>query len=180
MNKKQQLQLEILKNYFSIDGNVATLKLVYDTFSELINENFGDDKTEKLNDKLFSDIRDAVSLLPKKFKLNLHIVIKNFGDYTKEECENIIKQNIYLIGYQTIKENKTKIISGWSLIGTGALILIASYLLQQYDLWFDLINISGTLLVWEGVYTAFLERNHENKVTRSIAKSIKNITIEQG
>ena len=61
MNKKNQLKMEILQHYFSFEGNVATLKLVYDTFSELINPNFGDDKIEKLNDKLFSDIRDAVA-----------------------------------------------------------------------------------------------------------------------
>ena len=91
MSKKKEIQLEILKHYFTVENNIATLTLVYDTFSELINPNFGDDKIEKLNDKLFSDIKEAVSLLPKKFKLNLHIVIKDFGEYTKEECEKILK-----------------------------------------------------------------------------------------
>ena len=44
--KKLESKLQILEKYFSIDGNIATLKLVYDTFSELINPNFGDDKIE--------------------------------------------------------------------------------------------------------------------------------------
>lgn len=178
MGKVKDLKTEILQNYFSIQDNIATLKLVYDTFSELINPNFGDIKIEKLNDKLFSDIREAVSLLPRKFKLNLHIVIKNFGEYTKDECEKIIKQNIYLAAYRTIKENRQKLISGWSLIGAGAAILVVSYFLHSYELWFDLINISGTLFVWEGVNMAFLERSLENRATRRLAKAIKNITIE--
>lgn len=177
MTKRKQMQLEILKNYFKIDGNVATLKLVYDTFAELINQNFGDNKIEKLNDKLFSDIREAVSLLPRNFKLNLQIVIKDFGDYTKEECEKIITQNIYLAGYQTIKANNKKRAAGWSLIGIGAIVLLVSYLLRRYDLWFDLINISGTLFVWEGVDIAFIERNFENRETLTLAKTIKEITI---
>ena len=71
MSKKKGLILQILKHYFTVENNIATLTLVYDTFSELINPNFGDDKIEKLNDKLFSDIKEAVSLLPKKLKLNL-------------------------------------------------------------------------------------------------------------
>lgn len=179
MNKKKEMQMKILKNYFNIDGNVATLKLVYDTFAELINPNFGDEKIEKLNDKLFSDIKDAVSLLPKRFKLNVQIVIKDFGDYTKEECENIIKQNVYLVGYQIIKENHKKRASGWSLIGVGAAVLLVSYLLRKYDLWFDLINISGTLFVWEGVNTAFIERNQSSKETFALAKAIQNISIEE-
>lgn len=178
MSKSKELQLEILRNYFSIEGNVATLQLVYDTFSELINPNFGDVRIEKLNDKLFADIAEAVDLLPKRFKLNLHIVIKDFGEYAKEECEEIIKHNLYLLGYRTIKENHKKLISGWSLIATGAAILIVSYFLRKYDLWFDLINISGTLFVWEGVNTAFIERNIENRSAIRLAKSIEKITIE--
>lgn len=181
MRKKKEIQLEILKHYFTVENNVATLKLVYDTFSELINPNFGDDKIEKLNDKLFSDIREAVSLLPKKFKLNLHIVIKDFGDYSKEECENIIIQNIKLAVYQTIKENNKKLSCGWSFIGIGAIIILLSYFLrmQNNELWFDLINITGTLFVWEGSYMAFIEKNLENKAMKTLAKTINTITIER-
>ena len=178
MKKTTQLQMEILEKYFTFEGKVATLKLVYDTFAELINPNFGDDKTEKLNDKLICDIKEAVALLPRHFKLNLKIVIKDFGDYTKEECENIIKQNVYLTGYRVVKENNRKKITGWSLIGAGAIILLISYLLHNHELWFDLINISGTLFVWEGVNTAFIERNMENRATRMLAKTIQNIEIE--
>ena len=68
--------------------------------------------------------------------------------------------------------------SGFSLIGAGAAILVVSYLLREHELWFDLINISGTLFVWEGVNMAFLERNLENRATRALARSIRNITIE--
>ena len=50
---KTELTEQLLSNYFFIDGNVATLQLVYDTFEELVNPNFGDERTEKLNDKLF-------------------------------------------------------------------------------------------------------------------------------
>lgn len=177
MKMRKEVELEILQHYFSFEGKVATLTLVYDTFAELINPNFGDDKIEKLNDKLFADIRDAVSILPKKFKLNLQIVIKNFGDYTKQECENIIKQNVYLAAYRTLKENNKKRFGGWWLIGTGAAVLLISYLLRNYNLWFDLINISGTLFVWEGVNTAFIERSHENRNAIALARAIKNITI---
>lgn len=179
MSKRKDLRMQILQKYFSIRGNIATLELVYDTFSELINPNFGDSKIEKLNEKLLSDIQEAVSLLPAKFKLDLRIVIKDFGEYTKTECEDIIKQNLYLAAYRVIKENKRKFLSGGSLIGVGAIVLILSYLLRNHDLWFDLINISGTLFVWEGVNMAFIERNMENKAIRKLVRSIQKISIEE-
>ncbi len=177
MSKRKEMEMEILKHYFHIDGDIATLNLVYDSFAELINTNFGDDKTEKLNDKLMSDVRDAVSLLPRHYKLDLQIIIKDFGDYKVEECEKIIRDNVHLAGYCILKENNKKRLNGFSLICAGAVVLIASYFLRKFDLWFDLINISGTLFVWEGVNTAFIERNAYNKAMRTIAKSIHNITI---
>ena len=180
MKKSKKFELEILQYYFSIEGNVATLKLVYDTFSELINPNFGDDKIEKLNDKLFSDIKEAVSLLPRGYKLNLQVVIRDFGEYSQEECEKIIHQNIKLNIYQTIKNNNKKLLCGWSLISVGAIVILLSYILRNrdYELWFDLINITGTLFVWEGSYMTFIEKNLELKANKALAKSINNITIE--
>lgn len=86
---EDELQKQILSKYFAIDGRVATLKLVYDTFAELINPNFGDASTEKLNDKLFSDIKEAIEILPKNYKLNVEIVIKDFGEYSRAECEKL-------------------------------------------------------------------------------------------
>lgn len=73
MKKKKQIELDIIKHYFILNENEATLELVYDTFSELINPNFGNDKIEKLNEKLLSDIKEAVSILPRKYKLNIRM-----------------------------------------------------------------------------------------------------------
>ena len=176
---KSQLKEQILSKYFSIDGKIATLKLVYDTFAELINPNFGDERTEKLNDKLFSDIKEAIEILPRSYKLNIEIVVKDFGEYSREECEKIILQNIQLSVYLALKSVNRHLWTGLALIGIGAAVLIVSYFLHsaKYDILFDIVNISGTLCVWEGANTAFLERNLELKAERRIAKSIQNITV---
>ena len=176
---KSQLKEQILSKYFSIDGKIATLKLVYDTFAELINPNFGDERTEKLNDKLFSDIKEAIEILPRSYKLNIEIVVKDFGEYSREECEKIILQNIQLSVYLALKSGNRHLWTGLALIGIGAAVLIVSYFLHsaKFDILFDIVNISGTLCVWEGANTAFLERNLELKAERRIAKSIQNITV---
>ena len=181
-NIEAQLKEQILSKYFSIEGKVATLKLVYDTFAELINPNFGDEGTEKLNDKLFSDIKEAIEILPRTYKLNIEIVIKDFGEYSREECEKIILQNVKLSIYLALKSRNRLRWNGWALIGIGAVVLIVSYFLHsaEYDILFDVVNISGTLCVWEGANTAFLERNLELKATKKIAKAIQNIVVVSG
>ena len=179
---KSQLKEQILSKYFSIDGKIATLKLVYDTFAELVNPNFGDERTEKLNEKLFSDIKEAIEILPRGYKLNIEIVVKDFGEYSREECEKIILQNIQLSVYLALKSGDRHLWTGLALIGIGAIVLIVSYFLHssEYDILFDIVNISGTLCVWEGVNTAFLERRLEMKTTKRIAKTVQNVTVTSG
>lgn len=173
------LKEQILSRYFSIEDRVATLRLVYDTFAELLNPNFGDDNIKKLNGKLFSDIQEAIEILPKKYKLNVEIVIKDFGAYSREECEEIISQNIKLSIYLALKSMSTHRWGGLALMGVGALVLIASYFLHssKYDIIFDIVNISGTLFVWEGARIAFLQRTLELKNAKKLAKAVQNIAV---
>ena len=185
MKKTNKIETELrnglLSKFFTIEGNVATLKLVYDTFEELVNLNFGDERTEKLNDKLFSDIQEAVDILPKTYKLNVEVVIKDFGDYSREECEGIIVQNVQLSLYRALKSTSTHRWGGLALMGVGAAILLVSYFLQsnKYDIIFDIVNISGTLFVWEGANMAFLQRNLDIKEARRMAKVLQNIVVVQ-
>lgn len=176
---KNELKEQILSKYFSIEGNVATLKLVYSTFEELVSQNFGDANTEKLNDKLFSDIKEAIEILPRKYKLNVEILIKDFGEYSREECERIISQNIKLSVYLAVKSISTHRWSGLALMGVGAAVLILSYFLHnaKFDIIFDIVNISGTLFVWEGANTAFLQRNFELRSSRKLAKALQHIVV---
>lgn len=174
-----ELKEQILSKYFSIKDRVATLRLVYDTFAELINPNFGDSKIEKLNDKLFSDIKEATDILPRKYKLNVEIVIKDYGEYSREECEQIISQNIKLTVYQTLKSMAARRWGGLALMGVGALVLILSYFLHSsdYDIIFDVVNISGTLFVWEGASMAFLQRSIELRSAKKLAKALQGIVV---
>ena len=177
-----ELKEQLLSKYFSFEGKVATLKLVYDTFAELINANFGDERVEKLNDKLFSDIHEAIEILPRGYKLNIEIAIKDFGEYSREECEEIIRQNVKLYVYLALKAGNRQLLHGLALVGIGAAVLIASYFLRtsKLEILFDIVNISGTLCVWEGVNTAFLERRYQMKNTGRIAKTIRNVAVLKG
>ena len=170
---------QILSKYFTINDKVATLRLVYDTFEELLNPNFGDAETKKLNDKLFSDIKEAAEILPRKYKLNVEIVVKDLGEYSREECEKIISQNIQLSVYLVLKSMRTHRWGGLALMGVGALVLILSYFLHsaKYDIIFDIVNISGTLFVWEGARIAFLQRSMELKSAKKMAEGLQNVVV---
>ena len=69
--------------------------------------------------------------------------------------------------------------SGLALMGVGAAVLILSYFLHndKLDILFDIVNISGTLFVWEGANTAFLERSFELRSTKKLAKALQKIVV---
>lgn len=171
----------ILEKYFHIEGKHAGLDLYYDTFSELIDNNFGNDKIEKLNSVLFDEIEETVKLLPSDYKLNIKIHIKDFGAYSSDEALKIIRNNFELYFYGVLQDAKRKKRNGLLAVATGVVLLLVSYFMQKTSIPYifqDVMNISGTLFVWEGIGIAYMERNQEIRSTVKFAEQIESIDID--
>lgn len=182
LRKTQEWTREILKDYFIVDGNTLTAELYYDTFSELIDQNIGNDKVEKLNETLFDKINEILNLVPRKYQIRFLIHIKDLGEYQFEEVERILKKNLMLKIYGFSLERKRKHITSLSLLFGGIVMLLASYFLSRLE-WpqiiFDVINISGTLLVWEAADVSLIERSEEIKKIKQYIKKFKDIRLVQ-
>ncbi|MDE5546238.1 MAG: hypothetical protein K2I88_02115 [Anaeroplasmataceae bacterium] len=182
LHKTQEWTREILKDYFIVDGNTLTAELYYDTFAELIDQNMGNDKVEKLNEILFDKINEILTLVPRKYQIHFLIHIRDLGEYEFEEVERILKQNLMLKIYGFTLERKRRHITSLSLLFGGVLLLLASYFLSRLE-WpqiiFDVINISGTLLVWEAADVSLIERNEEIKKVKQYVTKFKDIRLVQ-
>ncbi|MDE7264065.1 MAG: hypothetical protein K2N64_05345 [Anaeroplasmataceae bacterium] len=179
-HKTQEWTREILKDYFKIEGNTLTAELHYDTFSELVDQTIGDDKVEKLNETLFDKINEILMLVPRKYQIHFQVHIKDLGEYTFEEVEQILKKNLMLKIYTFSLERKRKHITSLSLLLGGAFMLLASYFLSRLNwpqLIYDVINISGTLLVWEAADVSLIERNEDIKKVKQYIKKFKDICL---
>lgn len=182
LRKTQEWTKMILKDYFIIDGDTLTAELYYDTFSELIDQNIGNDKVEKLNETLFDKINEILNLVPRKYKIRFLIHIKDLGEYQFDEVEQILKKNLMLKIYGFTLERKRKHITSLSLLFGGIVMLLASYFLSRLEwpqLIFDVINISGTLLVWEAADVSLIERSEEIKKIKQYIKKIEDIRLVQ-
>lgn len=177
-----QISKEILGHYFTIDGNNATVRLNFDTFAELVDLSLGDDNVEKLNETLFAKLEEVFSLIPRKFKIDVEIYIKDLGDYTIEEAEKIVRDNIVLLIYMLGIERRKKNITGLLLLGGGVALLLVSYFLNRLNLpqlLYDVINISGTLLVWESANLTLIERSADAKRAKQYLRKFKSIRLLQ-
>lgn len=180
MTNYKTIGKEILSRYFTVNGDTVTVRLNFDTFAELIDQTLGDNSVEKLNSVLFDKIAEAFDLIPRKYKINIDVYITDFGDYSVDEAERIVKDNVALTVYAFVLEQRRKWITGLSLLGGGVGLLLASYFLNRLDLpqiIFDVINISGTLLVWESADVTLIERKAEQKRVKQYVKKFKQIRL---
>lgn len=178
--KPKSIAEELLSHYFIVKGNTVIVTLNYDTFSELVDQSLGDDSVEKLNGTLFEKISEIFALIPRKYDIEVILSIRDLGDYTLQEAEKIVKDNILLIIYGFRLERRKKNRVGLSLLGGGILLLLASYFLDRLNwnqLYYDIINISGTLLVWESADIMLIERTSEVKYAKQLIHKFKSIKI---
>lgn len=172
----------MLSRYFTVKDNVVLVRLNYDTFSELVDQSIGDDSVEKLNSVLFDKLTEVFQLIPRKYKIEVEVYIKDFGNYTLAEAEKIVRQNFALMIYSFALERRRKNIAGLSLLGGGVLLLLASYFLNRLNLpqiLFDVINISGTLLVWESADITLIERSGDMKRAKQYVRKFNDIRLIQ-
>lgn len=165
---------DLLSNYFEISGNTAKIDLTYNSFEEIVNQN------NMLDQKIYSDLESAFSMLPSKLKVDLRITLKDLGDFTLEEVKHIIESNValrtYRIGLRRIRKNRLHILTA----SIGVLILIASYLLSSKgypQIYYDVVNISGTLFIWETVSSMFLSDSYERIELLRLVTNVKRITV---
>ena len=184
MKRKEKLSLrkDLLSKYYEIDNKTAKVKLYYDTFSELINQNFGDEKVELINTSLFEDIQNAIEYLPLSYNIDIDIFIKDFGSYSIEESSRIIKENILMKGYNFGVERYRTIKKGLALALSGVVLLVASYFCSSME-WpsiiYDIINITGTLFIWDACEEILIENNGKKRELRRYVKKVKNITLHK-
>lgn len=173
----------MLSHYFTIKDNIATIRLNFDCFSELVDQSVGDDGVEKLNSTLFDKLSEIFALIPRKYKIEVEIYVKDFENYELCEAEKIVRQNFALLIYSFALERRRKIITGVSLLGGGVALLLISYFLSKLNLpqiLFDVINISGTLLVWEAANITLIERNADKKRIRQFVRKFSDVKLLQG
>ena len=185
MKDKQSTEFTdvMLSHYFTIKDKIATIRLNFDSFSELVDQNVGDDGVEKLNSILFDKLSEIFALIPSKYKIQVEIYVKDFESYELCEAEKIVRQNFALLIYFFALERRRKIITGLSLLGGGVALLLVSYFLSKLNLpqiLFDVINISGTLLVWEAANITLIERSADKKRIRQFVRQFSDVKLLQG
>ena len=184
MNTKTDLtEKELLSKYYKLRGENVEVTLVYNTFAELVDPNFGDDKVEKLNNKLFDSIDLAIQEIPVKYDIFLNIKIKDFGNYNQEEAIKIIRENIQMRLHTVRRVDKKKKWTSALVMLAGIGIIVASYFVKRSttttSIVNELIDLAGQVFVWEGMYAYFLDKSERKLLTQQYRTKLHTIKISK-
>ena len=160
--------------------NCAIVDLYFESFEELIDQNLGDNSVEKLNSILIIKMNEMIDMIPIKYEVIFHLHIGNFGAYTHAETEKIIQDNIALILYKHKLERRRKIVTSLFLLGGVVVLLLGSYFLHTLkwpEIIYNVINISGTLFVWEAANIGLIKRTVQTKLEKRYIKQFKGIKV---
>lgn len=173
---------ELLSKYYKLRGESVEVTLVYNTFSELVDPNYGDDRVEKLSNKLFDSIELAFREIPVQYSILLNIKIKDFGNYNQDEAIKIIRENIEMRLHTISRIDKKKKLSSTFVMLVGLAFIVASYFVPRREagnIFYELVDLAGQVFVWEGMYSYFLDRTENKLLTRQYRKKLHSIKISK-
>ena len=179
---RETSEKELLSKYYKLKGDTVEVTLVYDTFSELIDFNFGDDKVEKLNNKLFNSIELAFKEVPLQYTIFLNIKIKDFENYNQDEAIKIIKENIEMRLHTINRIDKKKKLTSTLIMLLGLAFIVASYFVPRKDasiVAYEIVDLAGQVFVWEGMYAYFLDRTENRHLTKQYRNKLHKIKISK-
>lgn len=166
----------LLSDYYSFEGNTATINLFYDSFEDLVNQNFGTDDVNLLNDRLFDDTAQAMDLLLNKYNVKIRLNIRDYGKFSTKQAKDILESNLMLKFYSVLLNQYRNRRHNICMVASGAALLVASYFCSSINLpglVFDIVNISGTLMIWEALCAAFITEKDERRKRDQNIRRIK-------
>lgn len=193
MNKKLNLiendrQLELLEKYYNVDRENKTiyLNLYFDTVSEVLEKNIGNNKIYRLKNDVLELINEAILNTPPIYKIELNLKIDDYEGYDPHKVIEAFNDTLELNQYKARRNRTFKELSSSILILVGILLLFLMAIGKNYD-WFgggvkediivEVIDITAWVFVWEAVTLIFLQINSQTKFTISVKKRVKKISM---
>lgn len=190
-SKQEQRQIDLIKKYYPVDEKkrVVIVRLSYPKASALFDENIGKEEAPLLKNDLFHEIEEVVSDIPIGYRVEVHLRIDDYQDYTPKEIAENISDTMELNHFKGEHNRRKKWVTSAFLVIVGILILfLMGYGNSQG--WFgtgenaslvsEVLDIAAWVFIWEAV-TILLVEPSENFVSRiGYIGRINNFLFYQG
>ena len=188
-NCRQQRRVELLKEHYEFDEASKTFDIVlhFQKASDIFNERLDLLKKRVMKEEILEEVANLLSDIPKGYKADLSLVIDDYEGIPYAEIldafHNILK--IRLNRFQAAKASKYYKVGALVLIG---ILMIATMILGEVMQWWGgesiegrlvsyVIDTAGCVLIWEGLYSALLERSHDAALGHTLSTRLSTIGL---
>ena len=181
--------LERFTGYYNWDeeNRVFDIPLHFEKASDMFCVNVGFKDTPKISKETTEMMQEQVDDIPRGYKADISITVDDYEGYSPNQILGGINDALLFRHLRYIHTKSRKGIQVGTLLVAG-IALIVLMIIGEYsgvwgaendvsDIFIYLLDTFGCVLIWESVYSIFVERSDEIYFERTILKKVRSISL---
>ena len=190
--KDEEQTIRTLKRYYPLNEatNTFEIALHYEKASDLFEENTDTlEKVSRISDSITDRMSEMLDDIPNGYSADVSIRIDDYEGYSSEQLMDGIKDTLFFRHRRFLREVTQNGLKTGSLMVAGIVMILILTIGKQIGWWGGedtvseiltyMLDTLGCVLIWEGLYMAFLEEPEEYVFERKISVKISSICFYQ-
>lgn len=182
---------ERLSRHYPLNKKTRSFQIAlrYDKASDLFDANVDPHgMPPRISDDITDQLARMLDDIPEGYSVDFIFTVDDFEDYTSEQIMDGINDALYFRHLRYRRQTTRKGIKTGALLVVGILLILILNIGKQIGWWggegdniseilIYLLDTFGCVLIWEGLYNAFVEEPEELSFERTMSRKISSISL---
>lgn len=192
LGKDEEQTIRTLTRYYPLneETNSFEIALRYEKASDLFEENADNlDKASRVSESITERMSEVLDDIPKGYSADVSIRVDDYEGYTPEQLMDGFKDTLFLRHRRFLHETTQNGLKTGVLIVAGIVMILILTIGRQIGWWGGddtvseiltyMLDTLGCVLIWEGLYMAFVEEPEEFAFEQKISHKISSISFDR-
>ncbi len=184
-------KLELLKKYYEVEeeNKIVRLSFHYEEAKDMLYTDVGDVNHPQLSPDVSSKLNELIPSLPLGYKIAVNFHINDYQGYDPNTLLETFNDSLEWGQYVYAKKRKRTWLNAILMVVVGLLLLLLYVFGDNYG-WFgsglqsdiitEVIDIIGTVFIWEAVTMVFIEHTDDSILGLRIRRRVSSIGFYEG
>lgn len=190
--KDEEQTIRTLARYYPLneETNTFRISLRYEKASDLFEENADTlDKASRISDSITDRMSEMLNDIPNGYSADVSIRVGDYEEYSSEQLMDGFKDALFFRHRRFLHEETQNGLKTGGLIVAGIIMILILTIGKQIGWWGGddtisevltyMLDTLGCVLIWEGLYMAFVEESEEYAFEQKISRKVSSISFYQ-
>lgn len=190
--KDEEQTIRTLTRYYPLNEETKAFEIAlrYEKASDLFEENTDTlDKAPRISEGITDRMSEMLDDIPKGYIADVSIQVDDYEGYTSEQLMDGLKDTLFLRHRRFLREATQDGLKTGILLVAGIVMILVLTIGRQIGWWGGddtvselltyMLDTLGCVLIWEGLYMAFVEEPEEYVFEQKISHKIRSISFYQ-